>query len=600
MPINGAGAARAGRRLVSAVGAWFSGGAGFDGALVFFFAVVVYRAAFGLVVFDAMAVPTFDFFGFRGVAESFSRFALPVYFKRGPGYPFLMALWPFSFGGADRLLQGGEVVSYLAGVGTLVFLYRWIRPHFGRAAVLAVAVAACFVTYVEHTIQPLCDVTLAFFVTAAVAEAGKGKGWAYAAAAFAAATRYEAAVLIPLVAAADYKYWRGRRRLLLYAALAAVPVAAWLTLSIIHSEIVNPYVEQMLALQPAGVTFFDVTAGVVFPPWVPHLAFAKYVFGAAAAAGIILAVIRGGAGTRVYAAFAACYVVIHMLFPFAFDRFVVPLIPLLAVGLVAAGREVVRAAGRWNGGWVWLVPGVPAAAFWTWGVISSFTARREEPALLLWGTALPLLVLMVAAVGVTFVRRGRPLREAAGRLGGAAVVVAVLSLFINAQVRFWDSRWESYRWGGSSIRAAGELLGKVARPDDTVCSAWGDILLYYARPASFNAVLPRSMRPVKTESFPGKAARRGVKYVCYDSISATGTNRYFVAITGAGLLERFAEGRDVPPYEHWVTLRRGPEYVYIYRCRPGWKPKSGGNEPEKGIKRNELSEGIKGKAPGRE
>ncbi|MGD8718503.1 MAG: hypothetical protein PVH29_06725 [Candidatus Zixiibacteriota bacterium] len=600
MPIRKAGATRAGRNFLSAVGAWFGGGAGFDGALVVLFAVLAYRAAYGLVAFDSIAVPVFDFFGFRDLAESFSRLELPAFFKRGPGYPFLMALWPFSFGGADRLLQGGEVVSYLAGVGTLVFLYRWTRPRFGRAAVLVVATAAGFATFVEHTIQPLCDVTLAFFVTAAAAEAGKGKGWAYVAAAFAAATRYEAAVLIPLVALADYKHWRGRRRLIAYAALAAVPVGAWLALSIVHSEVVNPYVEQMLALQPVGTAFLDVTAYAVFTPWVPHLVFVKYIFCAAAVAGIIVAVIRGGAGARVYAGFAACYVVIHMLFPFAFDRFVVPLIPLLAVGLVAAGQEIVRWAGRWNRGWVWLAAGVPAVAVWASGVFTSFTARREEPALLVWGAALPLLILTVAAAGAAFFRRGVPRREVAGRLGAAFVAVAILSFFVNGQMRFWESRWYSYRYGGSTIRTAGEVLGKVARPDDTVCSAWGEVLLYYARPTSFHTMLPRNMRPVKTRFFPGKAARRGVNYICYDSISAADADTYFGSITGAGLLARFAEGRNVPPYEHWVTLRRGWEYAHLYRRRPGWKPKSDGNASEKGIEGNEFSEGTEGETPGQE
>jgi hypothetical protein len=108
------------------------------------------------------------------------------------------------------------------------------------------------------------------------------------------------------------------------------------------------------------------------------------------------------------------------------------------------------------------------------------------------------------------------------------------------------------------------------------------------------------MRPVKTKFFPGKAARRGVNYVCYDSISAADATTYFGSVTGVGLLGRFAEGRNVPPYEHWVTFRRGEEFAHLYRRRPGWKPKTGGSETEKGIKRNEHSEGVEGEAPDQE
>ena len=161
---------------------WLNAGGGADFALAVFAVFAAYRLVFGLVIFDAAAVPEFDFFAFRDVAAGMARLEVPTYFKRAPVYPLLMAAWPFRFGGADRLLQGAEVVNLLAALGALLMVYRWGRVAVGRGAALAAVITGCCALYPEFTAQPLCEMTLLFFILAAVAAAGRGTGGAYAAA----------------------------------------------------------------------------------------------------------------------------------------------------------------------------------------------------------------------------------------------------------------------------------------------------------------------------------------------------------------------------------------------------------------------------------
>jgi hypothetical protein len=547
---------------------WLSEGAGGKFPLIVLAAFVLYRLIHGFVIFDAMAVPEFDFFCFRSVADKFAHFELPSFYKWAPGYPLLMALWPFRFGGADRLLQGGEVVNLVASVGMLLFLYRWARGILGPAAVLAVVITGSYKVFVEHSAQPLCDMALVFFIVAAVSGAGKGKCWPYAAAGAAALTRYEGIALLVLIFLADVRRRRPRLKFLSYALVAALPITAWLALSVLHSQVVNPYVEQMLASKPVGAGFLETVARVMFPAWAPHLGFLAVFFAAVALLGAVILAWRGGAGARVYVAFAVFYIAVHMLFPFSFGKYVLPLIPLISVSLVVGGKQIMAFCGRrlkrasWPG-----VVGAAAAVLWLVGVSASFVTRRKEPALFVWGAGLPLMAFVTAAIWAAFFPPRVSGIEKRRRLAGLVFPLIFLSLFVNGQVKLWAANWYHFRWRGASLRAAGEALREFVTPNETVCVVWPDIVSFYAYPASFKAIVPARLKAPDERRFPAVAARKGVRYVCYDSISGNDPFGYFALTAGVPLLKPFATGEDVPPYECYNTVVTPGEYVHVYRLR---------------------------------
>ncbi len=580
MRIDGSG------KLTSAL-KWLNGGAGADLALAVFVVFAAYRLIFGLATFDAMAVPEFDFFGFREVAAGMARLEVPAYFKRGPVYPLLMTAWPFRFADADRFLQGAEVVNLLAALGALLMLYRWGRGVVGRGAALAAVIAGCCSLYPEFTAQPLCEMTFLFFILAAVAGAGRGTGWAYLAAGAAAATRYEAIVIVPLVLAADASYWRRKPRLFLYAAAALAPVSAWLLAGALRGGGVNPYVAQMVALPPTGVEFFKTLATILYPAAGTKAVFLSYVLIAVAVVGAVYLVARGGAGARVYAGFVLFYVVVHLLFPFSFGRFVLPIFPFIAVSLVAGGRVIFRgAAGVIKPRrWVWFAGGVVFAAWGASVVVSSRPAAAAWAAGQFWGAyALPLAFVVAAVTASLWPRRGTFESRV---FAGAAVALAVLTLYVNAQARSWAGKWYYTRWHGASLRAAAEWLGDIAGPDDKVCTAWPGLVTYYSAPAGLSAVRPAAVRRGKKAPFPERAGRARIQFLCYDSISGEGiyVNELFVAWSGVTLLEPFAAGQDVGRYHFIAKVETPGEYVYVYRLAaepPRWIPAKWPGEEEEG------------------
>jgi len=557
-----AAAAAAARRGALAAAAWLNAGAAPDAALYVFLAYAAYRLVFGLAVFNAMAVPEFDFFEFRGFAATFSRLEVPEYFKRAPLYPVLMALWPFRFGGADRFLQGAEAANLAAGVATLAFLYRWGRGVLGRAAVLAVILAGTCWLYPQLMAQPLCEITLLFFVVATVAAAGKGSPWAYVAAGCAALTRYEGLALIPLAWLADVGAGHRRPRFFLYAALAAVPVGAWLAAGMLRTAAVNPYVDMIATLPPVGWSSLATTAADLFPPWVGHLGFAAYVFAAVALLGIGSGVARGDWGWRVYAAFMAAYLGVHFFYPFTLDRFVFPIFPLLAAGLVNGGRLIMaRLGGLVRGDRGARTAAIVVAALWLAVAAVSFWSRRGEPFLAAggpWAAALAFL-----AVGAWAAWRGIGGR----RLLGAALTLAVLTFFVNAHVRRWTAEYTYFRWHGASVRATAAWLARVAPDQAKVCTAWPGIVAFYAGPGRLETMTPAQVQSNVRTLFPFYAARQNVAYIVYDSLSTAGVyvTPYFAAHNGVGDLAPFGGAADVGRYRYLWAVRTPGEFVYVYR-----------------------------------
>jgi len=389
---------------------------------------------------------------------------------------------------------------------------------------------------------------------------------------------------VPLVLAADVRRWRRRPRLFLYAAAAAVPVGAWLLASALRGPTFNPYVEQMMALPATGAEFFRTVATVLYPGAATPAAFLSYVLTAVAVVGAVYLVARGGAGARVYAGFVVFYVVVHLLFPFSFGRFVLPMFPFLAVSLVAGGGVIFRGAAGVIASrrWLWFAGGAVLAA---WAALVVVTSRRAVAAGAgqFWGAyALP-AAFVAAAVAATW----WPQRRALGSrvFAGGAVALAVLTLYVNAQTRSWAGKWDYIRWHGASIRAAAEWVGSVAGAYDKVCTAWPGLIAYYSAPAEISPVRPAAVGGSKTVPFPERAEKALVRFICYDSISGEGAyvNDLYAAWAGVTLLAPFAAGQDVGRYYFVAKVEAPGEYVNIYRLAvepPGWKLPAGEEERE--------------------
>lgn len=509
-----------------------------------------------------MVVPPQDFFSFRGVAASFAQISLPEFYKRAPGYPLLMAGARLFMPGPDPFLAGAFAVNVAAALVAAAAVYIWARRHTARGALLAAALVAAYSQFALLAVMPLCEMALVAFILLAAASAGRGSGWAYFWAAAAAATRYEGLVLIPLVLWADARHWRGRPRLWGYAALALVPMALWLALSLVHSRFVNPYVEEIQALAPSGWVFPRELLGSFLDLRNIGWTLAAVALAAVALYGVLF-LARRDASARVYGGFALAYVAIHIIFPFTFRRFVFPIWPLLAVGLVIGGREVWRRIAKTERRGLWTAAAALAAAALAFGIgwrlLASPIGKWDESAP---GYALGFATFAAALIWAWREDRRLSVRRwAAGLLSSALI----LGMVVDANGRFFVREYRTVKAERMALRAAALWLDRAAAPDDKVVATDDVLFRYYMGSDGPTVMAPVAFRTANFDLWTARARRAGVAYICVDSRSFAEPEGYFSARTGAQVLKPLTLGVDRKPCYIIAKVAFPNEYVYVYR-----------------------------------
>ena len=542
-------------------------------------AILVLAFALLLTTYDFFAVPPPDFFSFHAVAASLGRLELPGSFKRAPAYPAAIALGRLVAPGPDPFLTAASVINIFAALGVLALTYYWTRPMLGRWAPLAVALVATSSQFALLAAMPLCEMLYLLLILAAVVTAGRANGWTYLWAGAAAATRYEALAIIPLVGLCDAANWRRRPRLIIYALLAVVPAAGWVLAGYLLTGSLNPYVEEIRALGASGWAFPRVLAASFYDPARPASWAITAVFAAVAAIGCVKLAVRGGAGERAYIGFAVIYTTVHVVFPFSFRRFVFPVWPLMVLALLEGGKVLYSWGGKLRSGRWWYATAAVLCGVFAVGLAwRAGTWRGGSTETLLFAGLVPLAALAACVVWGIAGARLEPRRWALG-----AVALVAVALFADGNFRAYLPEREAIKHDRASLKKAASWLARAAGRDEVVITAYPYLFGYYFGAAGPAARLPASFRTADFALFTARARRAGATYVCYDSISARDLGGYFVEGTGAQLLQPLSAGRDVGPYRFIGQTEAPGEYVYIYRLAeepPGWKPPGWENERE--------------------
>jgi len=336
-------------------------------------------------------------------------------------------------------------------------------------------------------------------------------------------------------------------------------------LSLAHSRFVNPYVEEIAALAPSGLVFpRELLASFL------DLRNVGWTAAAAALAALalygVVRLARRDVSARVYAAFALAYILIHIIFPFTFRRFVFPVWPLLAVGLVIGGRDIWRRAAKVSRRAVWIGAAIAAAvalAFaLSWRVLVSPFGKWDESAPgYLIGAATFIVALAWAWGGE---RRRSLFRWVAGLL----VSALMFGLVVDANGRFLVREYRTLKTERMALRTAALWLDRAAAPDDVVVAADDVLFRYYLGPDGPFVAAPANYRAPNFDLWTARARRGGVVYICVDSYSLSAGEEYFAARTGAKVLEPLAVGVDRPPCYIVARVAFPNEYVYIYRLGP--------------------------------
>ena len=414
--------------------------------------IVVYFTAATASLLPRFSVPHLDYFGFLGVAESFSAAELPVSFKRAPLYPALMALGALFAPGADPYLTAARGINVLATPVTMVLAYLFAKPALGRWSVWAVAWLASSPVFTLNGAQPICEMFYAALILGTLVVTGRG-GWPYLLGGLAALTRYEAVALVLLLGAFDFFAGR-RRRAILFTALAVFPVALWVGISLVKAGPVHPYLEQYLIYRPAPVEFLKAAASLLITAR-PPAAVALSFFGLALAiAGVFYAAKRIRSTYVVAAVFLVVYLVAHAVYPWPFRRFFLPVLAIAVFGLWYGMRCLVRAAFKWRpaayvAGAVGFLSGAALAGTviaYVGGMGGGHLAATAGPVLLLAGAAAYGVLrgprvwyrrgagLLVVALGAAYVRKSAAVARDDFQNGQRGMTYHLAAVFLNGRV----------------------------------------------------------------------------------------------------------------------------------------------------------------------
>ncbi|MBC7186567.1 MAG: hypothetical protein H5U38_05995, partial [Calditrichaeota bacterium] len=309
------------------------------------------------VYFNRFEVPNTDFFAFRRDALAYLRLDLPENFKRAPVYPLLMGTVSLLMPGPEPELLAGELVNLVLTLLLVYLSFRIATALVGNAGWLVAFGVAISPVVMPSATQPLAEATLAVGIAFTAYLAMHDSAWAYMAAAVASMTRYEAALLLPLLVLKDL--WQRKKVVptLLRAVAAGLPLALWLLLSLVHRQEVNPYVGEMVRLKPAGLGNLVSCVAISFKFLLPVSRRLQTLLGvslpqglAVGGAMVVLAVvffglIRLGRKTNpigwLLALFLAGYLFIHTFLWWAIEeRYTYVVLWIVLLGIVAAARDL--------------------------------------------------------------------------------------------------------------------------------------------------------------------------------------------------------------------------------------------------------------------
>jgi hypothetical protein len=528
-------------------------------------------------------LPNNDYYSFERAARSLAAGELPANFKRMPVFPAAMALVEPFVPGRHAFLHAGLLVNQAFSVGFLVALFALARVTFGAGAVLVPLAVVATVQFHAMGLQPLVEPSLSFFVALAFVGAARRSPWQYAAAFAVALSRYEAAVLLPVLFAVNAGFERRFWRHAVLAGLAGSGLAVWMLLSATQGR------------GGGGSFYFELMEGMGWQPAPGFLARSlREPFRGWAASGPVLApvlalaaVLPVAAGLREgwrrfrreTVALAAFWVAeVGLVVGFGIDkaRYVHPtqwipvffwaagvarIAPALAAALTRRGP---RAAGAAALGALGLFALLAAGA-----VRDVAGAPHVTPAGAEIAFALAALAIGLAAAFRLAGAGPRAPAPAAVALALGALLAALLGGGLQAKARelgkIHHANHDAFvlaPWLEANLGDDRALLLPRTHVVHLTGLPWRRFTVYAAFEAESPEALARQMR------------ERGVRYAIYTwrRTPDDPAERFYHRIKHAALADWFRDGGAVPGFEHVATLPLPAELrrpaVQIYQLPP--------------------------------
>ncbi|MDJ0788603.1 MAG: hypothetical protein QNK05_17485 [Myxococcota bacterium] len=215
-------------------------------------AVLAVAAVYLAVRFEPFLIPNNDFHSFADTAARLADGALPFESKRLPLLPALMALVGAWLPGPHAYLDAALLWNAAFSLGSIACVFVLARRFVDRGAILAPILYVATMQLFGSGLQPLVDASLGFFVVAAFVAFAARSPWQWVAAAAVSLSRYEAAVLIPVLVLGNALFDGRAFRQVVLGGLSLLPLLAWRVGAALHGG--------------SGSTYLDLMEGMGFAP----------------------------------------------------------------------------------------------------------------------------------------------------------------------------------------------------------------------------------------------------------------------------------------------------------------------------------------------
>jgi len=569
-------------------------------ALLLAFAVYL-----GITFYGHQAVPNSDFPDFVKTGKTILSLKLPNSYKRLPVFGTLVVAFAGVVGGQHPELTAGWLLNCVFFSLNAVLLYLLGRKLLGRAAVFFALIAALNPWMIAQLVDPILEITLIFFMLLTFYLLSVNSRWSYLVAGIAAMTRYEGAAVILTVFLVDVITRKSRRdRLfsLLYAALASLPLIAWLVLwKSGPAAATRGYLGHFTHPDHIGAGYFRLLWETTFQPLIQLPSWlracftgdgysrAAYMRAASsdevvAALGRVLvsvgflttvvwALIRRHRHTLALLLFWFCYVSVHSMRHLSLNRYCVP-VAWLTLLLTYRGIQIL-----W--GWVSderLVGKIMAtalrsllliaAAVWLVRLVPYIPETgRISPHFATLPFATAAMVCLIVAL-MYYTSRNRAI------LRYLAPAVFVCLLLAGNQFALAMTVGNGRR--DAEFKELANWYVKNARPGEKLVTTMPHIVRIYAPRHAGSFIRTERIAGADAAAFIEDCYRKNITYVAWDSRLGLARRDSYYRKYGLSRIAALQKGRTIPPYTYLTTLTESRyRFIHIYRLEkrpPAAKP----------------------------
>jgi 4-amino-4-deoxy-L-arabinose transferase-like glycosyltransferase len=302
-------------------------------------AIIVISAFYLAIHYRPFILPNVDYLRIRELAAELVSGQLPGRFKGMPLVSIIVGLiglvMPASH---DPYLYAALALNIAFSLGNLVLIYLVAREFLGGLlALIPVIVLLAAPEFTRSAHQPLLEPAIGFLTLATLVALSRNSRWVFVFAGLCALTRYEMAVIFPIVFFIEvYRNPKEWVRYSVYSMAAALPFALWFGFSMLKHAGGNPYLQEMKGMG------FTANWQVLWTMHRPLPGPRLIVLGIACLSwlvGLPIALRRNAVLTLAITSFFALYTLSHIIFGIDRERYAYPVlwvIPLLMTVVIHA------------------------------------------------------------------------------------------------------------------------------------------------------------------------------------------------------------------------------------------------------------------------